>query len=234
MKMTLTCLEKISGWLTSREEVMNFQKRAEPSPSSAPALPLGVSWFPVKTSFAFDSEEFLFYSIKSLHFKTRVLNRWAVSFIQVCAPLAFFTNKLFWSSQSFSVSHVVMLEMFSWATQQKPHLACAFQPGLKDSPNALIQGRCGCTGITLLQSSSNCSVPHLHEVGLRFFTGRISAEMLCHSEVRTNVCTFLLVHKLTILVPCSCSLPLREESIETAEVWQRFMQAAQACIAPVH
>lgn len=89
------------------------------------------------------------------------------------------------------------------------------------------------TGITLLQSSSKCSVSHLHKVGLGYFTGRISAEMLCHSEVRTTVYTFLSVHKLTTFVPCSYSLTLREESIEIAEVWQRFMQAAQACTAPV-
>lgn len=75
MKTTLTCLEKISGWLISREEVMNFQKRAEPSPSSAPALPLGVIGFPVKLPFALNSEEFLFNRFNSLHFKTEVLNR---------------------------------------------------------------------------------------------------------------------------------------------------------------
>lgn len=42
------------------------------------------------------------------------------------------------------------------------------------------------------------------------------------------------MHKLTGFVPCSYSLTLRDESIEIAEVWQRFMQTAQACIAPVH
>lgn len=106
-----------------------------------------------------------------------------------------------------------MLEMFYSAIHQKPNLACILQSGLKDSPDALVQGRCGCTGITLLHSSSKCSVSHLHEVGLRYFTGRIEAKMLSHCEVRTTVYTFLSVHKLTGFVPCSSSLsgrnPLR-------------------------